>query len=159
MTSTQKGFTLIELMIVVAIIGILAAIAVPQYSQYTTRAKVTEGLSIASHVKAAVVETYASRMGSDLTMADMGVESTATKYVASVSVANINATPAVGDGMITVSFTDAVGVSGLAITLTPGSGEVVGNKTSLPLGEGTMAWACGVNKPEFAVYVPAPCRN
>ncbi len=56
----QKGFTLIELMIVVAIIGILAAIAIPAYQDYTIRAQVTEGLNLAASVKAAVAETYAN---------------------------------------------------------------------------------------------------
>ena len=60
MTTVQKGFTLIELMIVVAIIGILAAIAIPAYQDYTIRAQVTEGLSLAGAVKAGVAETFAN---------------------------------------------------------------------------------------------------
>src|SRR5262244_2478356 len=60
MKSVQKGFTLIELMIVVAIIGILAAIAIPAYQDYTIRAQVTEGLNLAGAVKAGVAESFAN---------------------------------------------------------------------------------------------------
>jgi type IV pilus assembly protein PilA len=87
----QKGFTLIELMIVVAIIGILAAIAIPAYQDYTIRAQVSEGLNLAGAAKAAVSETWMSRGTAPDTRTEAGMSPTATdtqgKYVASVEVA------------------------------------------------------------------------
>ena len=99
MTKLQKGFTLIELMIVVAIIGILAAIAIPAYQDYTIRAQVTEGMNLAAAAKAAVAETFLNRGTAPANRTVAGMSATATdtvgKYVTGVDVAN---------GIITISY-------------------------------------------------------
>src|SRR5690606_34663393 len=99
MKSAQKGFTLIELMIVVAIIGILAAIAIPAYQDYTIRAQVTEGLNLASDLKASIGELYADRgTGAGINSGDDGLPNAtdkAGKYVASITVE---------DGTITIQY-------------------------------------------------------
>ena len=88
----QQGFTLIELMIVVAIIGILAAIAIPAYQDYTIRAQVSEGLSLAGGAKAAISEYTMDKGTFPTTNLEAGIESVAAningKYVTSVTVAN-----------------------------------------------------------------------
>jgi type IV pilus assembly protein PilA len=91
MRTIQKGFTLIELMIVVAIIGILAAIAIPAYQDYTIRSQVTEGLSLASSIKTAVAERFANTGTWPTSLTELGIVDTAGaetppfgKYVSSV---------------------------------------------------------------------------
>ena len=84
MKTLQKGFTLIELMIVIAIIGILAAIALPAYQDYTIRAKVSEGLLALSSARTAVAETYANGGTMYPTMQSMGFDTQSSKYVASI---------------------------------------------------------------------------
>ena len=92
MTKLQKGFTLIELMIVVAIIGILAAIAIPAYQDYTIRAQVSEGLNLAAAAKAAVAETFLNRGVAPANRTEAGMSANATdtngKYVTQVDVTN-----------------------------------------------------------------------
>ena len=99
MTKLQKGFTLIELMIVVAIIGILAAIAIPAYQDYTIRAQVSEGMNLAAAAKAAVAETFLNRGVAPLDRPAAGMSANATdtngKYVRSVNVTN---------GVITIEY-------------------------------------------------------
>lgn len=92
MSKFQQGFTLIELMIVVAIIGILAAIAIPAYQDYTIRAQVSEGMNLAAAAKANVALDFLNEGAAPVNRTDAGMTATATdtqgKYVASVEVAN-----------------------------------------------------------------------
>ena len=84
----SKGFTLIELMIVIAIIGILLSIALPSYQDFTVRAKVTEGLSIAAAAKVAVGETCQSAPGTTPSNSSTGYASAPSEYVRSITISN-----------------------------------------------------------------------
>jgi type IV pilus assembly protein PilA len=182
----QKGFTLIELMIVVAIIGILAAIALPAYQDYTVRSKVTEGLTLAGAAKLAVAETYASNGGVAIAACALpctgapvagsfGYQFQPTKYVLGIGIAAIAAAPAAGNGRVTVSYAQATGHSGATaagnffVALTPGSGGLVA-ATGLPTNPLTsglpVVWGCTTGATAAAPtggtalykYVPANCR-
>ena len=149
MKSVQKGFTLIELMIVVAIIGILAAIAIPAYQDYTIRAQVTEGLNLASDLKASIGELYADRgEGDDIDSGSNGLpepEAKSGKYVESITVT---------DGTITILF----GVDANAklqesgqntLTLIPGTND-----------NEDIVWYCGgAGTNVLEKYLPASCRG
>lgn len=135
--ATQQGFTLIELMIVVAIIGILAAVAIPAYQDYTVRAKVTEAMNIAAGAKTAVAEFYQSEGTWPADAAAAGIEATTSTNVSGLTVT--------GNGVITVTTQNlGTGITG-AIVLTP---DITGN---------TFDWACSTTLDNK--YVPANCRT
>ena len=142
MKRIQQGFTLIELMIVVAIVGILAAIALPAYQDYTIRARVSEAAAAAGACKTSVAEFFASKatLPTDTDSAGCAGTSSPTQYVASTNVDSA--------GMITVTLSgdDKLGpATGGTITLTPTTGA--GNVIS--------SWACSGSPQK---YMPGSCR-
>lgn len=141
MNTAQKGFTLIELMIVIAIIGILAAIALPAYQDYTKRARVGEALSLAGGAKTAVTEYYSSNNDWPATNGDAGLPD--DDEIKGNSVEEVNVT----DGVITVTVADNI--------------EKVDAKKTLILSPsanaGSVEWDCtggGLDEK----YRPSECR-
>ena len=165
MKTIQKGFTLIELMIVVAIIGILAAIAIPAYQDYTIRSQVSEGLSLSAAAKTAIAETYLNTGVAPADRADAGmsplVTDTSGKYVTQVDVT---------DGTITVTYGNDA------------NARITGNTLAIQpyvTGDDSIPWLCGEAPPNFnagvavlsvaattaaagtdveAKYLPSACR-
>jgi len=139
MRNRNAGFTLIELMIVVAIIGILAAIAIPAYQDYTIRAQVSEGVNMASNVKVQVVDSYVQRGRSPDTRAEAGLTAVATDtqgtYVASVEVTN---------GTVTVTFGNNAHseIDGETLVLVP-----------YETAERSVLWRCGLANPPAGLSV------
>ncbi|MBT8446915.1 MAG: pilin, partial [Gammaproteobacteria bacterium] len=134
-----QGFTLIELMIVVAIIGILAAVAIPAYQDYTVRARVTEGLSLASAGKTAVSEYWASEGSLPATNAEAGMPLSTS--ISGNEVTSVN----VAGGVITITYARPP-IAGNTLTMSPVTAG------------GGVDWSCGAAGTLAAKYRPSSCR-
>ena len=154
MKHLQKGFTLIELMIVVAIIGILAAVALPAYQDYTVRAKMSEIILALSACRTSITEVYQSG-GTPPGAGAWGCENanSQSKYVASL------ATDA--NGVVTAKIQGiSTDVNGKLVTLTPLNASGATAVAATDMGTGLSGWSCGgtgtdVNKK----YLPGSCRG
>ncbi len=165
-SENQVGFTLIELMIVVAIIGILAAIAIPAYQDYTIRAQVTEGINMGALAKTPITDAFMSSGEAPANRSEAGLTLNATdtqgKYVTSVDV---------NSGVLVVAFGNDANaqITGLTFTLTPYETNGLGvvwrcGSAPAPVGLSLMGASGGGNAASYVAptvppqYLPASCR-
>jgi type IV pilus assembly protein PilA len=154
MSRRQRGFTLVELMIVVAIVGILASVAMPAYQDYTVRAKMSEVILALSTCRTAVTEVYQGGGASPPGANNWGCEAAGTsKYVSSITSS--------ADGMLTATVQNITGLTGQVVTLTP----LAAADTPADIGDagnGLFGWRCGAVADGTSVapkYLPSSCRS
>lgn len=158
MKRMQQGFTLIELMIVVAIIGILAAVALPAYQDYTVKARVSEGILATSQCRTAVSEVYQTGSASTLVAAGgWGCEQTvagqSTKYVSTINTTDAGQI----EVLLATNVPDLKGASGTTIILTPmdTDGTAMANPADMGKQVSTFRCAAGSIPPK---YLPGSCK-
>ena len=158
MKAIQKGFSLIELMIVIAILGILAVIALPAYQDYTARAQVSEAILLMEGQKSAVVEYYADKGKWPTSNTEAGIATNTSiqgKYVAQVDVG--------GDGVITATMktTDVNNeIKGKTVSLTPHTTTAGATPGAAATANGSFTWTCttGSSNGIESKFLPSSCR-